>query len=222
MPKSGQGPARRLSDARETEILAATLAIFSTRGMDGLTMDDLAAAARTSKATLYRLWEGKLGLVVSALQRFHPNIALSDTGSLRGDLLALLQSDPLALRDGSAKASLSTTALLSEAVHASRAHPEIGTVLREQSIGYWASAVDTVIEQAVARGEVPPSHPLRRELGKLVVYAVLGRMLVEGVAPGIARLTEMIDNVVLPAFGLAGPTAAPSPGTPAKTGPPGS
>src|SRR3954451_6638713 len=79
----------RVEGEREDEILDATVRLLMDVGYDRLTMDAVAAAARASKATLYRRWETKASLVLEAvLAQKGPADDLPDTGSLRGDLIA--------------------------------------------------------------------------------------------------------------------------------------
>src|SRR4249919_3462855 len=59
----------RVEGDRETEILDATLELLATAGYDRLTMDGVAAAAKASKATLYRRWTSKAELVIDAIER---------------------------------------------------------------------------------------------------------------------------------------------------------
>ena len=81
----------RVTGEREDEILDATVRVLAEVGYDRLTMDHVAAEARASKATLYRRWDDKANLVVDAVSRAKglPEIEPPDTGSLRGDLLAV-------------------------------------------------------------------------------------------------------------------------------------
>ncbi len=53
----------------------------------------IAAKAQTSKTALYRRWHSRAELVITAMQRFAPMLSgdSPDTGSLRGDVLALLR-----------------------------------------------------------------------------------------------------------------------------------
>ena len=57
----------RIEGDREREILEATLEVLADVGYDRLTMDAVATRARASKATLYRRWNTKVGLVIDAL-----------------------------------------------------------------------------------------------------------------------------------------------------------
>lgn len=66
--------------------------LYLVAGLVILTMESIAARARTSEAVLYRRWANKDRLVLAAIEH-HRNanpVALPDTGTLRGDLLAYL------------------------------------------------------------------------------------------------------------------------------------
>src|SRR3954466_2103730 len=87
-------PARgRPRDPRRREaILAASVALVGELGYDRVTVDALAARAGVSKPTIYRRWPGgKAEIVVEAIRAKRAEAGeLPDTGTLRGDLLALL------------------------------------------------------------------------------------------------------------------------------------
>src|SRR4051794_10511187 len=83
----------RVEGLREAEILEAALAVLGEVGYDRLTMDAVAQKAKASKATLYRRWNGKVQLIIDALQHDHQQHHFTehgpvDTGSLREDLIA--------------------------------------------------------------------------------------------------------------------------------------
>jgi len=82
----------RVEGPREAEILEAALTVLAEVGYDRLTMDAVAQKAKASKATLYRRWNGKVQLVIDALQHDHrqhhfTEQGMVDTGTLRGDLI---------------------------------------------------------------------------------------------------------------------------------------
>src|SRR4051812_36234857 len=81
------GTRPRVEGDREQEILDATLDVLVDVGSDRLTMDAVAAAARASKATLYRRWSSKAVLVIDALLSQKAPQSVPDTGNLRDDLL---------------------------------------------------------------------------------------------------------------------------------------
>lgn len=81
----------RFTAEREVELYETVLELLGEVGYDGLTMDAVAARTRTSKATLYRQWGGKVELVVEAMRHKQAGVVCEvDTGSLRGDFEALL------------------------------------------------------------------------------------------------------------------------------------
>src|SRR3954471_7139207 len=87
---NSDGGAESPWSARESELLAVTLELLQEHGYDRLTLDAVATTARASKATLYRRWATKAELVMAAFIEGTRQVAANpDTGTLRGDLLAL-------------------------------------------------------------------------------------------------------------------------------------
>src|SRR3979411_2506342 len=75
---------------REAELLAVTLRLLQEHGYDRLTVDEVASAARASKATVYRRWPSKPERVCASFIEGVRQVAVPpDTGTLRGDLLRL-------------------------------------------------------------------------------------------------------------------------------------
>ena len=73
---------------REQELLTVTLRLLQQHGYDGLTVDDVAAEGRASKATMYRRWPTKADLVLAAVIDGISQVSVApETGSLRGDLI---------------------------------------------------------------------------------------------------------------------------------------
>ncbi|MFF2050279.1 TetR/AcrR family transcriptional regulator [Leifsonia sp. NPDC058194] len=86
------GKSRRRGPALEAAIYAAIQNQLAEVGYAGLSFEGVAAEAGTSKGVLYRRWSTKAQMVVAATANAADEtpIIISDTGSLRGDLLALL------------------------------------------------------------------------------------------------------------------------------------
>ena len=83
---------RRRGPQLESALLDAAWDELVEVGFANLTMESVAARAQTGVAVLYRRWTNKDQLVFAAIERYsqaHP-VEIPDTGSLRGDLLALL------------------------------------------------------------------------------------------------------------------------------------
>jgi len=83
---------RRRGEELEEALLDAAWDELVDVGFGRLTMESVAARAKTGVAVLYRRWPRKDDLVIAAIARYrgvHP-VGVPDTGSLREDLIALL------------------------------------------------------------------------------------------------------------------------------------
>ncbi len=87
----GRRPGRPRSARADRAIIDATTELYAERGLDGLTMEAVAARAGVSKATLYRRYPCKIDLVMAAVTGFTAEEAPHlDTGTTRGDLRAIV------------------------------------------------------------------------------------------------------------------------------------
>jgi AcrR family transcriptional regulator len=85
---------RRRGEELEAALLQAAWDELIEVGFARLTMESIAARARTGVAVLYRRWPSKEDLVIATLRHYsraHP-VDIPDTGTLRDDLLTLLRS----------------------------------------------------------------------------------------------------------------------------------
>src|SRR5580693_8105087 len=87
------GKTRRRGEALEHALLDAAWTELQAAGYAGLTMEAVADRAGTSRAVLYRRWRNRPELVLAVIRRHRPLLSgeIPDTGSLRGDVLALLR-----------------------------------------------------------------------------------------------------------------------------------
>ena len=85
---------RRRGEELEGALLAAAWDELTIVGYGRFTIEGVAARAKTSRPVLYRRWPNRRDLALAAITaRFDlPVEPPPDTGSLRGDLLALLTS----------------------------------------------------------------------------------------------------------------------------------
>jgi AcrR family transcriptional regulator len=83
---------RRRGEELEAALLEAAWEELAEAGFAKLTMESVAARARTGVAVLYRRWPNKDELVMAAIQHYGTTrpVEIPDTGSLRGDMFALL------------------------------------------------------------------------------------------------------------------------------------
>ena len=83
---------RRRGEELEAALLEAAWQELVETGFARLTMESVAARAKTGVAVLYRRWSNKDDLVIAAIHHYgntHP-VEIPDTGSLRDDMIALL------------------------------------------------------------------------------------------------------------------------------------
>lgn len=183
----------RVEGDREAEVLDAAVAVLAEVGYDRLTMDHVAAEAHASKATLYRRWETKAELVVDAVSRAKglPNVEQRDTGSLRGDLLAL-SCGPCG------QATQLPMSVLGGLLTALHTDSELSAAWRKRFHAPRMAALRTIFERAATRGELRPGLDL--ELILIVLPSMCAfRCTAEGRDVDEDFVGRVLDQVVLPA-----------------------
>lgn len=189
---------RKRDHSRDPEMLDAALDVLAEVGYEGMTVDMVAARAKAGKATLYRRWPSKAELVIDAVacmkQGSAPPDELPDTGTLRGDLVAMIK--PHSIEDGERKlkvmagvvSMLSRDPQLAEAVNRAITEPRV--------------AVNRLLMQrAVDRGEVRTGADIET-VAHIGPSMAAYRVLVQRLPVDRAFLVAMIDGVVLPALGI--------------------
>jgi AcrR family transcriptional regulator len=189
---------RKRDHTRDPEILEVALDVLAETGYDGMTIDMVATRAKAGKATLYRRWPSKADLVLEAVacmkSRDIDLDALPDTGTLRGDLVAMIK--PPSIRDGERK--LKVMAGIASLIARS---PELAAAARDAIVEPRASANRIFFRRAIERGEIPADADVEQlcMIGPaMVAYSVL--ML--GKPVNREFLVSTIDKIVLPAAGL--------------------
>ncbi|MFF4506274.1 TetR/AcrR family transcriptional regulator [Streptomyces sp. NPDC001401] len=189
----------RFTPEREAEVYAAVLDLLGEVGYEALTMEAVAARTRSSKATLYRQWGGKVELVVAAVRHNRRGgIAGVDTGSLRGDLDALLAH-------GDDSAMERSSSLMRALAMAMQHHPDLGRVFREQLVEAEMDEFRRVLRRAVDQGEIRADNPALDHAAHMLIGAFVVRGLLDDLPPTRAFLRAYVDAVVLPVL-VARPT----------------
>ena len=144
---------RRRGAELESAILDAAWEQLTAEGYEHFTVDTVAARARTSKPVLYRRWKTREDLLRAAVRQRGGDDSrpVPDTGTLRGDLLALLTD---ANTDRNPMAALVSSMLGS---YYNKTGPTPAE-LRAEFRGRRGSAVEEVVNRAVERGEVDPAR----------------------------------------------------------------
>ena len=181
----------RVEGDREQEILGATLQVLADVGYDRLTMDAVATAAKASKATLYRRWNGKASLVIDALLSVKGTPELPDTGTLRGDLLATF----CGLGGLTDHASVATFASVLTAISIDE---DFAEQFRTHVIAPKSAASRAVFERARDRGELRDDADIDL-LAPALAGIMLHRLFLMGIAPDEDTIARVIDQIILPA-----------------------
>lgn len=196
-PADSPSPRRtRLTPERAAELYEAVIDLLCEVGYESLTMDAVAARTRSSKATLYRQWKGKPQLVASALRHHKPiKVADIDTGTLRGDLLALSAvADPERMEQD--------MALMRGLGHAVHCNADLNRALREELIEPEMAEMRRLLQRAVDRGELDPDTPALEFVAHMMIGAVITRPLIEDRPADPDYLTRFINAALLPALGM--------------------
>lgn len=189
-PEAGSRP--RVEGDREQELFGATLEVLAEVGYDRLTMDAVASRAKASKATLYRKWDGKAALVIDALMsQKTPQILPADTGSLRGDLLAVFCGTG-GLTDKH------QTDLLGSVITAIGRDAEFAAQFRNRFIAPKAAVARQIYERAQERGELRDGIDIDL-VSTALPGIILHRMFLLGDPPTQDLIARVIDQVILPA-----------------------
>jgi AcrR family transcriptional regulator len=182
---------RRRGRVLEDALLDAAWDQLVSGGYGVFTFEAVAERAGTSRPVIYRRWPNREALVVAAVERFFTRGSrpVPDTGSLRGDVIALL-TQANETRAGAA-------AVIS--VQLGTYYQESGTTpaeLRAQILRDRTSAMETVMRRALERGDITaaPSHriialpfDLFRQEALMTFKAVPAETII-----------EIVDSIFLP------------------------
>jgi AcrR family transcriptional regulator len=180
----------RVEGAREDEILQAALEVLNEVGYDRLTMDAVAQRAHASKATLYRRWSTKAQLVIDAMLSNRSAPTQPDTGTLRGDLIAMYGASDLTEQK--------STHTLGAVLTAMACDPDFSARFREQFIAPKVAVGRAIFERAQARGEIDAEVNIDL-LAPAIPGIILHRHFVLGELPTLELVLQVIDQLILPA-----------------------
>lgn len=186
---------RKRDPARNELILDATLAVLAEHGYEGLTIDMVAARAGSARATVYRRWPTKAELVLEAVARLSRGdvnrAKLPDTGSLRGDMAAMI----LPLDDEQQQVRIQALAAL---LFLPRDDQRFTEAARHAGIGPWIEVIRILIQRAVARGEFPSPNDLDTLAGVIPMMCVARAVQQQPITRQFSL--ALIDGVIIPAL----------------------
>jgi AcrR family transcriptional regulator len=190
---AGRGLLGASLTSREKELLAVTLQVLSETGYDKLTVDQVVARAHASKTTVYRRWPTKADLVRAAFaHRTHGEFAIPlDTGTLRGDLLALAEMI--------ARVAGEYGRVIAGILAAGERSPRLRELLAKDLYDQRRDQVQGVLRRAAARGEIA-HEAISDDLWDVLPAYILFRTLLDERAVPPATLRALIDDVLLPSL----------------------
>ena len=193
-------PARsrgRLDRSLDAAILDAALAGVAELGYDRLSMDDVASRAGVGKAAIYRRWPSKAVVVAEAIAHWRRRLGPvepPDTGSLRGDIDALVTAVP-DLDNARINMIQVIVGVATAAVH----DPVLAAALDDLVLSTPRHIVRVVLDHAAARGEIAGGRDL-----SLVPDVVMGLNVLRVITGRpIDRIfvRRVFDDVILPLAG---------------------
>lgn len=182
---------RRRGATLESTILDAGWEQLLEGGYQRFTIDAVAARSEAARSVLYRRWPSRVDLLKAVIRRrgeIDP-IPVPDTGTLRGDVLAILTE----LNDRRSR----IFGLIAARMGAY--YDEIGgspQELRKWFLADGPTGMDVIVERAVARGELArrPSGRIMALPADLVRHELF--MTLAPAAPEV--ITEIVDEIFMP------------------------
>lgn len=184
---------RRRGAALEDALLDAAWGELQEVGYAKLTMEGVADRASTSRAVIYRRWPNRHTLVIAALQHRQPigRGRIPDTGSLRGDVLAVLRR---AARRIAEIGPSTVTGLLNDLVLEDTSHAIVDQLARGG-----AEVMGEILARAAMRGELVAEVPER--VARLPLDLIRHELIINHRPPSEATLEEIVDQIFLPLVG---------------------
>jgi AcrR family transcriptional regulator len=141
---------RQPSPATARAILDATRELLASGGVEGLTVENVAARSGIAKTTIYRRWRSKdeLALAVLIAMVEEQAAAVSDLGNARAELVAFV---------GHAIEILRTTLMgrvMQGIVSELAAHPELAQAFQERVVARRVEELTRILERGIERGDI--------------------------------------------------------------------
>jgi AcrR family transcriptional regulator len=180
----------RRSKRSHQAVLSAAESLLAARGYSSITIDQIAAAAGVSKATIYRWWPNK----ASIFMELYTNLAAGlqppvDTGHLAADLRALVRGAFKLFRETIAGVALA--GFIAEA----QSNPAVANRLRNEFAPQRRSLSKAIFKRAIARGEIP-AHASIDIFSDLITGFVYHSILVGNAAMTTKRADEAVRAIV--------------------------
>jgi len=184
-------PARRgrpRSPEADEAIITAALEVLVEGGMGRLSMDEVAARAAVSKATIYRRWSSKEAMILDALTAVMTKLDTFDTGSLPGDLGLYVAHVADKMRNGRTRDLLPH--LLAAAINDPNLQPALDEFLAIRD-----RPLRAMLERAIDRGELAPDTDVAL-VADMLLGALTHQRLFHGTTYDHERVTRLVEYVL--------------------------
>jgi AcrR family transcriptional regulator len=187
------GTRRRGAELEEALLEAAWRELVEV-GYGRFTIDGVATRAGTSRPVIYRRWPDRADLAIAAVHHYAAThvIPTPDTGTLRGDLIAMLTL--------ASNSRAEVAALFS--VHMGEYYAETGRTPNQLRADFLAArrqpfGIDEILQRGIERGEIDPERMTPRIAG-LPSDLMRHDLLMNMQPPSEKAIIEIIDEVFLP------------------------
>lgn len=184
-------PGRPRSEEAHRAILDAALELFLEQGLEGMSIEGVAAKAGVGKTTIYRRWESKEDLIVAAIDEVIFDVEATDTGSLRDDLIGM------AVKVQTAFASPRARQMFARMVPHVVADTPLGRAHHERIIGPRFARLEGIIARAIERGEmrgdVNPETIRALVVGPVLVWMLMHQLTEKGIEQ---RAEDLVDSIL--------------------------
>jgi AcrR family transcriptional regulator len=189
--KRPPGATRRRGATLEHALLEAAWEELQESGYAKLTMERVAERAGTSRAVIYRRWRNRAELAIAAMRYHQPVLsgAIPDTGTLRGDVLAVLRRASSRITDTGPNTVIG---MLSDLL----ADEDASVELLHQLTRGGGEIMTAILDRAAARGEV--REHISPRVARLPLDLLRHELILTHQPPSQHTLDEIVDEIFLP------------------------
>ncbi|MEE4452102.1 TetR/AcrR family transcriptional regulator [Novosphingobium resinovorum] len=189
MQKNSEAPFL-LDEERLENIRRVVLELVASRGLEGVTVDAIAAAARVSKQTLYKTWRTKSALIRDVVRMISHGAHLGDPGdlgSLREELWLILESATGILQ--------TNRRLIVALLDGAQRDPDIMSIMRRDTRDKYRESLQRPLKRAIARGDISPETDLNL-IADVALPVLLHRAILDDVLDE-EMVKTLLDDVLM-------------------------
>jgi len=177
----------RSADAR-AKMLRAAGEIIASDGVSACTVEEVARRSGVAKTTIYRHFGNSDALVLAVVDANVKEIEVPDTGSLRGDLMAVQRSYLDTARRTTSRELFAW--MVTRSIH----DPEFAAAFRRVRLQPRGPTV-IALQRAIARGELDPTIDIEIAI-HLIQGPFISKRIIDNLDLSERELETMVDFVV--------------------------